>query len=128
MNIQIPPQLINVLVIVLPTPDKTGNAAEGQYSVTLLPEIVKVTAPNTIINYQIIPPTAEDIVFKRLSEELGSLDQLGTCAVSYDGKMLTVVDANTANLDGNTMHVYLRFGHRGREFRYDPQIQNTPEP
>lgn len=128
MNIQIPPKMINVLVIVLPSHDRTGNTAEGLYSVTLLPEIVAVTAPNTIINYQIIPPTADDLVFKCIDQHSGAIDQLGSYAVSYDRKMLTVIDANTINKDGNTIHINIKFEHRDLEFRYDPQIQNTPEP
>lgn len=123
-HIDIPPAFINVLVIVVPCNDGSGNAGDGLYQVTTLPEVVQVTQPNTIINYQLIPPSPAGFVFLGMEKKpSGHVPQLGSPSVSLDGKMLTFCDRNSARED---VAVTLLFSDGRGNIVHDPQIQNTP--
>lgn len=124
-KIDIPPALINVVVVVLPCQDGSGNAGDGRYNITTIPTVVKVTRPDTIINYQLIPPTPDTIKFVGVQTRAeGGVDQLGSAGVSLDGRMLTFVDQND---DQEALDVTLEFSDGEGGIFHDPQIQNTPE-
>jgi hypothetical protein len=124
-NFDVPPAFINVLVIVTPNADGNGNADDGLYTVTTIPTLVKVTRPNTIINYQLIPPTPTAMQFAGMKHEPSNgVPQLSSSTISLDGQMLTVIDLNS---DPEEVAVTLLINTGGGNIMHDPQIQNTPE-
>ncbi|KQV46352.1 hypothetical protein [Massilia sp. Root335] len=124
-KIDIPPAFINVIVIAVPTSDGSGNAADGLYNITTLPDAVAVTRPNTIVNFQLIPPTPDAFVFAGFERKPSvGVRQLSNASVSLDGKMLTFSDENS---DKEFVGVTLLFSTGQGSVMHDPQIQNTPE-
>ncbi|MBC7452381.1 MAG: hypothetical protein H7335_01480 [Massilia sp.] len=121
----IPPALINVLVIVVPCDDGSGNMGDGLYNVTTLPHAITVTRRNTIVNYQLIAPTPDAFVFLGMEKKpSGGVWQLSKPSISLDGKMLTFSDQNS---DREDIAVTLLFSDGMAHISHDPQVQNTPD-
>lgn len=124
-KIDIPPAFVNVIVIAVRSYDGTGNAGDGLYNITTLPETVAVNRPNTIVNFQLIPPTPDEFVFTGIDRKPSvGVRQLSNASVSLDGKMLTFSDENS---DKESVGVTLLFSSGQGSIMHDPQIQNTPE-
>lgn len=121
----VPPAFINVLVIVTANADGAGNAANGMYTVTTIPATVVVTRPNTIINYQLIPPTPTGTTFVGMEHKPSNgVRQLSNHTISLDGQMLSAIDLNS---DPEEVAVTLLIDTVSGNIMHDPQIQNTPE-
>lgn len=123
----ITPPTIPTLVVVERRPDLTGNAGQGKYQVTCIPECITVTDPNTIIVYQMIAPTPSDIVFTGIdrSKPFPGPQLSALPIISFDGKMMALFDANTVK---EQIHVFLQFRDTDAENAgsFDPQVINIP--
>jgi len=108
----------------VPTPDGSGNTANGLYKVTCDPEKVQVGACSGIINYQIIE-APHGIVFTGFDKASSSPQrQLSAPAISVDGKMMTFSDQYA---EEGPILITLRFTDR-TEILYDPELENNPGP
>lgn len=125
MTIQIPPAFINVLLIITPCNDGTGNIGDGLYQITALPEAISVTKPNTAVNYQLLPPTPDAFRFLGMEKKKPHPAlQLSNPTISVDGKNMMFFDSNTV---GEPIEVILLLSDGKGTIPFDPQIQNTPE-
>lgn len=112
---------LNVQVTAIPILDENGKV---HYETTFSPETLSVTAPDTVINYQLIYPTPEDVVFKSLSVSPESNNQLSTPTVSVSGKLITFSDANTVRMK---FKIKLKFTDKDNlESVVDPELDNDP--
>lgn len=82
-----------------------------------------LTAPNVILNYQIVNSYGLDIVFTGATVKPRYNRQLSKPTVSVDGKMLTISDINTEKM---TLNITLEFEGPDGVFLHDPQVQNDP--
>ncbi|HEX8609721.1 MAG TPA: hypothetical protein VF800_00325 [Telluria sp.] len=130
MNNRIVPPVINVFVIVQPT--LFGNAGDGLFQVTCVPETIVVTEPNTLVVYQLIAPTPPNILFSGYTDPgpAPTAQQLSQPAtVSADGTMMAIFDADS-NSDVEpplTIQVKLWFidtENPDIPFIFDPQVTN----
>jgi len=120
----VPAAFINTIVIVEPRPLEDGNSHCRKYRITCHPPYLVVAERDTILNFQLILPTPEDILFKGLKKKKPFPErQLSDPSISLNGKQMTLCDANTICED---IDVTLQFHHHGREIDYDPQVQNDP--
>lgn len=111
---------INILVKVRP-----GSQA-GTYKVDTAPAILRVTQPDTVINYQIYDDGGKNIIFTGMTVTPADNDQLSNASVSKSGKQLTLSDANTSKV---TLNITLNFkDESGIQFAHDPEVENEPEP
>ena len=116
------PQLLNVQVTAIP---KIGTNGKVNYETTFTPESLKVTEPDTIINYQLIDPTPSDVRFKSLSIKPDDSDQFSIPSISGSGKLVTFSDANTAKAKFN---ISIKFTDKDQqEFIVDPEVDNDPK-
>ncbi|MYN18517.1 hypothetical protein GTP81_17345 [Rugamonas sp. FT107W] len=110
---------INILVKVRP------GINPGTYKVETMPAVLRVSQPDTIINYQIFDTGGQNIVFTGMTVIPTENDQLSTAVVSVSGKQLTFSDANTAKM---TLNITLNFqDDDGVQFMHDPQVENEPD-
>ena len=110
---------INIMVKVKP-----GNTP-GEYRVETAPEILCVTQPDTIINYQIYDCGNNDIVFTGMTVSPSDNNQLSQASVSISGRQLTFSDANTSKMK---LNVTLNFQDEdGVKFMHDPEVENEPQ-
>ena len=110
---------INILVKV-----RDGNEA-GTYIVETAPAVPYITAPDTVINYQIFDSGSKDIRFTGMSVLPIENDQLSPASVGLSGKQLTFIDANTSKM---TLNITLNFvDETGVQFMHDPEVQNDPD-
>jgi len=118
-----PTQFINVLVTALPVVDEATK--QVRYETSFEPEAIKVTAPDTVINYQLVGPTPEHVRFESMSVTPDG-SQLSTPSIGRSGKIVTFSNANTK---AETLNVTLHFidGDQSR-FAVDPEIKNEPPP
>ncbi|MGS0740754.1 hypothetical protein ACVBEF_02795 [Glaciimonas sp. GG7] len=112
----IPPVFLNMLVIALPS-----NDGSGTYQVTCNPPYLTVTQPNTIISFQLIGPTPEDVIFAGFEESGALTQQMSPASIPNDGKLMMTVDANSATC---TMNINLLFKDSEVPFSFDPQVHN----
>jgi hypothetical protein len=121
----VPPAFLNMIVIVEPRHKEDGNSKCRKYQVTCHPPYLIVTEPGTIINFQLIAPTPDAIIFLGMHKEKPHpLPQLSEPSISLDGKQMTVCDANTVP---EGIDVTLRLAHHKHEIDFDPQVQNDPK-
>ncbi|GAB3438737.1 hypothetical protein NX773_07125 [Massilia solisilvae] len=115
------PSFHNITVVVVPTPDGSGNAGGGKWKVTCSPYSCPVFTGDAILNYQLVAPTPSGIVFAGY-EACAPLPgrELSRPSISVDGKMMTFSDRNSK---GETILVTLRFKDI-MEILYDPEIPN----
>lgn len=130
-----PPDFFNIQVTVIPVPAGTGNAGKTKnYRVTCYPEAITVTHKDSVINYQLVPATPDDIVFCGMSQsDPVDVPQLSRPSISVDGKLLTFSDLNSVAED---IHITLKFAHREElaasndyeaHILFDPQVGNDPQ-
>lgn len=118
------PSLNNVQVTVVRTPDGGGNAPDGLHNITCDPEDITVTESNTIINYQLVSPTPQNIIFTGLDlVDPNPEPQFSTATVSVDGKMITLSDLNSIK---ESYDVILNIADDIKKIAFDPQIHNIP--
>lgn len=129
------PDFFNIQVTVIPVPAGTGNAGKTKnYRVTCTPEAITVTHTDSVINYQLIPDTPDDIVFCGMSQsDPIDVPQLSRPSIAVDGKLLTFSDLNSVAED---IHITLKFAHRHElaaskdheaHILFDPQVGNEPQ-
>ncbi|MEB0140180.1 MULTISPECIES: hypothetical protein [unclassified Undibacterium] len=129
------PDFINIQVTVIPVPEGKGNAGDHrQYQVTCVPASISVIHTDTIINYQIIPETPENIVFHGMSKKKPYLaPQFSHPSISVDRKMITFSDKNSVV---EQIHVTLEFKDKDEasihydhpmNINFDPQVGNDPD-
>ncbi|WP_141758608.1 hypothetical protein [Duganella sp. HH105] len=110
---------INILVKVRP------GATPGTYKVETMPAVLRVSQPDTIINYQIFDSGSDNIVFTGMTVIPEENDQFSEESISISGKQLTFSDANTSKMK---LNVTLHFkDDDGVEFMHDPEVENEPE-
>lgn len=120
----VPPAFINTIVIAERRPDEDGNTHCRKYRVTCHPPSLVVTEPGTILNFQLITPTPQEIVFRGIEKKKPNPErQLSDPSISVDGKQLTLSDANSIK---EKIDVTLLFKDGDRDVSYDPQVQNDP--
>ena len=113
----IPPAVLNMLVIAMPS-----NDGSGTYQVTCNPPSLVVTQPNTIISFQLIGPTPTNVLFTGFYETGIPVQQMSLPSITNDGKLMTSIDANSA---AGTIDVTLHFKDSEVQFSFDPQIHNN---
>ncbi|WP_332856571.1 hypothetical protein [Duganella sp. S19_KUP01_CR8] len=110
---------INILVKVRP------GVKPGTYKVETMPAVLRVSQPDTVINYQIFDSGTENIVFTGMTVLPEDNNQFSEESISVSGKQLTFSDANTAPM---TLNIILNFKNdEGVQFMHDPQVENEPE-
>ncbi|MDP3670053.1 MAG: hypothetical protein Q8R69_10245 [Telluria sp.] len=113
---------INIQVTVVQKPSGTGSES---YDVFCNPESITVTAPDSVINYQLVEPTPQEIVFSGVDTKPDHNHQLSAATISVSGKLLTLSDANTKD---QILDLTLKFhDKRGKEIAFDPQVINRPD-
>lgn len=119
-----PTSFMNVFVTAIPELDpSTGKTT---YKTTFTPEALEVRLPDTVINYQLISPTPDDVKIKKLTIKPDSTDQFSNPSISTSGKMATLSDANTIK---ETFNLTLYFSDKDNvEFFVDPEVTNDPDP
>ncbi len=117
------PTLTNTLITVTRTPDGSGNVTGGKYNVAYGTAAVTEHSSNAILSYQLAEPTPPEIHFTgvHISGE-GAVKQMSAPTISRDGRMLTLVDANTV---AETMNLTFKW-RDSIEFEHDPQVSNVP--
>jgi hypothetical protein len=121
-----PTAFINVLVTRVP---HTGANGQVSYTTTYAPDLVSVVTPDTVINYQLVPPTPDDIVFVSATVSPADNTQLSEPVISQSGKMVTFSNANT---EKQTFQI--AFGYSGGgggatvNLATDPEVDNEPRP
>lgn len=114
-------EFLNVQVTAIPKIDAKGNVT---YDTTFSPERLTVTATDTVINYQLVDPTPEDVKFKKLSVVPDKNDQFSEPSISESGKLVTFSDANTVKASFN---IKIKFTNKDQqEFVVDPEVDNDP--
>lgn len=118
-----PTTFLNVQVTAIPQIDPiTGKTT---YQTTFSPEVLAVTQPDTVINYQLIAPTPAGVEFKNVNIKQ-HVDQLSTPSISLSGKLVTFSDANTSK---ETISLTFYFSDKdGVKFDVDPDLENIPDP
>ncbi|WP_139260663.1 hypothetical protein [Duganella sacchari] len=100
----------------------------GSYKVETAPAILRVTQPDTIINYQIVDSGEQNIVFNKnnpMTVTPSDNNQLSLPSVGITGKLLTFSDANSVAM---TLKILLHFvDEKGVEFKHDPEVSNDPQ-
>jgi hypothetical protein len=79
------------------TVEKQTDSATGAVSykvVSATPQPVVITEPDTILNYQLVAPTPDDVVFTGLTLTPAN-HQFSKPTISADGKNITLSDVNT---------------------------------
>nr|WP_315250641.1 hypothetical protein [uncultured Duganella sp.] len=110
---------INILVKV------RAGSTPNTYKVETAPAIPYITAPDTVINYQIYDSGTKDIIFTGMTVKPADNGQLSAASVSVSGKQLTFSDANTTKM---TLNITLNFKDEdGLEFNHDPEVENEPD-
>ncbi|OEZ60417.1 hypothetical protein DUGA6_31470 [Duganella sp. HH105] len=90
-----------------------------------MPAVLRVSQPDTIINYQIFDSGSDNIVFTGMTVIPEENDQFSEESISISGKQLTFSDANTSKMK---LNVTLHFkDDDGVEFMHDPEVENEPE-
>jgi len=114
-------EFLNVQVTAIPKVDEKGNVS---YDTTFTPEKLTVTAPDTVINYQLVYPTPADVKFKKLTVTPDKNDQFSVPSISESGKLVTFSDANTTKA---TFNIKIKFTNKDQqEFLVDPEVDNDP--
>lgn len=118
-----PTQFINVLVTALPVVDEATKKV--RYETSFEPKAIKVTSPDTVINYQLVGPTPEHVRFETMTVTPDQ-SQLSTPSIGQSGRVVTFSNANTR---AETLNVTLHFIDRDlSRFAVDPEIKNEPPP
>ncbi len=119
------PTLTNTLITVTRTPDGGGNVSGGKYNVAYGTAAVSAQTRNEVLTYQLADPTPPEIRFTGVSVAgEGTSRQMSTPTISRDGRMLTLIDADTAAV---TMNLTFKWKDC-TEFEHDPQVGNVPPP
>lgn len=112
---------INIQVTVL---QKQSGTSSPSYDVSCNPESITVTAHDTVLNYQLVEPTPQEIVFSGVDTKPDHNHQLSAASISVSGKLLTLSDANTRD---QTLDLTLKFHDKhGNKISFDPQVINRP--
>jgi hypothetical protein len=102
-----------------------GNSADGKYSVACNPEQQVVYFGDAVINYRLVPPTPDHIVFAGFEKvKPNSERQLSSPSLSVDGKMMTFSDRHTVD---EPILIILKF-KSNEIIMYDPEVQNQGGP
>jgi len=113
---------INIQVTVLQKPSGTGSSS---YDVSCNPESITVTQPDSVINYQLVEPTPQEIEFSGVDTKPDHNHQLSAATISVSGKLLTLSDANTKD---QILDLTLKFHDKqGNKISFDPQVINRPD-
>lgn len=119
------PTLVNTMITVTRTPDGSGNVTGGKYNVVYGTAAVSAQTRGEVLTYQLADPTPPEIRFTGLHVAgEGATKQMSLPAISRDGRMLTLVDADTAAV---TMNLTFKWKDCV-EFEHDPQVGNVPPP
>ncbi|NVE00930.1 hypothetical protein [Massilia sp. BJB1822] len=118
-----PTPFFNVFVVAVPYTNEKG---EKVYKTKFTPESLDVSQRDTVINYQLIYPTPEDVIIESVSIKPEHSNQLSEPSIGDSGKLVTFSDANTAE---EIFNITLGFADKeGKKFFVDPEISNTPPP
>ena len=117
------PVLTNTLITVTRTPDGKGNVTGGHYNVEYGTAAVTEVTPDAILSYQLTEQTPPEIRFIGVHVAgQGAVKQMSAPTISRDGRVITMIDADTAAVTMN-----LTFKWRDSiEFEHDPQVGNQP--
>ncbi len=114
--------VIQVQVVALPTIDPTTKKVK--YETTFTPEMIKVTAPDTILSYELVAPTPSGVQFKAVKVKGKKPEQISTPSISQSGKVMVMTDANTFK---EVLNLTIRFKDSDAlEFDVDPEVANDP--
>ncbi|MDP9107456.1 MAG: hypothetical protein M3N23_00110 [Pseudomonadota bacterium] len=110
-------------ITVTRTPDGSGNVTGGKYNVVYGTASVTENTPNAVLSYELTDPTPPEIRFigVHIAGE-GAIKQMSRPTISPDGRMLTLIDANTV---ATTMNLTFKWEDR-TVFEHDPQVSNVP--
>ena len=117
------PVLTNTMITVTRTADGTGNVSGGRYHVVYGTAAITDQTPNAILCYQLTEQTPPEIRFVGVQAAgQGKHKQLSAPSISRDGRVLTLIDADSAAV---TMQLTFKW-RDSVEFEHDPQIGNVP--
>lgn len=118
-----PTTFLNVEVTAIPKLDQKGKVT---YDTTFNPEKLIVKDPDTVINYQLVDPTPDGVIIKKMTVKPEVNDQFSDPSISKSGRMVTFSDANTTK---QKLAVKLHFKDKDNvEFAVDPEVENEPRP
>jgi hypothetical protein len=114
--------VIQVQVVAVPSVDPTTHKVK--YDTTFTPESVKVTAPDTILSYELVAPTPAGVQFKSVKVTGKKPEQISPPTISQSGKVMVVTDANSFK---EVLNLTIRFKDSDAlEFDVDPEVDNDP--
>lgn len=114
--------VIQVQVVAIPSVDPVTKKVK--YDTTFSPEVVKATAPDTILSYELVSPTPAGVQFKSLKVKGKKPDQISAPTISQSGKVMVVTDSNTFK---EVLNLTIRFKDSDAlEFDVDPEVENDP--
>lgn len=121
-NTSLAAPVVQVQVVALPSVDPATKKVK--YDTTFSPEAVKVTAPDTILSYELVSPTPAGVQFKSVKVSGKKPDQISTPTISQSGKVMVMTDSNTFK---EVLNLTIRFKDSDAlEFEVDPEVENDP--
>lgn len=114
--------VIQVQVVAVPSIDPITKKVK--YDTTFTPESVTVTAPDTILSYELAPPTPIGVQFKSVNVKGKKPEQISAPTISQSGKLMVMTDANSFK---EVLNLTIRFKDSDAlEFDVDPEVVNDP--
>lgn len=121
-NSSVASPVIQVQVVALPSVDPTTKKAT--YKTTFTPEGITVTAPNTILSYELVAPTPAGVQFKSVKVKAKVPAQISPPTISQGGKLMVMIDSNTFK---EVLNLTIKFKDSDAiEFEVDPEVTNDP--
>jgi hypothetical protein len=114
--------IIQVQVVAVPSLDSATNKVK--YQTTFTPPKVKVTAPDTILSYELVAPTPTGVQFKSVKVKGKRPEQISVPTISQSGKVMVMTDANSFKEVLN-LTIYFKDSDE-LEFAVDPEVENDP--
>lgn len=121
-NTSLAAPVVQVQVIALPSVDPITKKVK--YDTTFSPVAIKVTAPDTILSYELVSPTPAGVQFKSVKVKGKKPDQISAPTISQSGKVMVMTDSNTFK---EVLNLTIRFKDSDAlEFDVDPEVENDP--
>lgn len=97
----------------------------GSFAIRSFPERIVVNSNNAVLVFQLVDPTAADVVFLHPVITPVPQDQFSTVAISRDGKLLIMSDLDSVS---GVYHLQLRVKDAaGNIGSHDPEVVNRPD-
>lgn len=114
--------VIQVQVVAVPSLDSATKKVK--YQTTFTPAKVKVTAPDTILSYELVAPTPSGVRFKSVNVKGKRPEQISAPTISQSGKVMVMTDANSFK---EVLNLTIHFKDSDElEFAVDPEVENDP--